>query len=137
MKDYPRFGNKPGEFFCQICKHVVAVATKLRRFPNQGEGRRYSHVKIDGEGYSVTTATRITTHPGEVLREHFMLPYGLSAHVLASRLNIPADHISNIMQGELDVSVDLAFRLSCYFGTSPELWINLQSEHDLSKAIRH
>jgi addiction module HigA family antidote len=77
---------------------------------------------------------RIRTHPGEVLREEFLAPLGMSARALATALGVPANRITEIMRGERDVSADTALRLGRYFGTDPRFWLNLQAAHDLSKA---
>jgi antitoxin HigA-1 len=77
---------------------------------------------------------RIKTHPGEILREEFLAPLGLSARALASALGVPANRISDIMRERRDITADTAIRLGRYFGTDPHFWINLQSAHDLSKA---
>jgi addiction module HigA family antidote len=82
------------------------------------------------------TNARIRTHPGEVLREEFMRPLGLSAHALARDLHVPPTRITAIISEEAPraVTPDTALRLSRYFGTTPEFWLNLQAAHDLSKA---
>jgi antitoxin HigA-1 len=77
---------------------------------------------------------RIRTHPGEVLREEFLVPLGLSARALAKALGVPANRITEIMRGERDVSADTAIRLARYFRTDPRFWLNLQAAHDISKA---
>jgi len=77
---------------------------------------------------------RVRTHPGEVLREEFLLPLGLSARALAKSLGVPANRITEIMRGERDVTADTAIRLACYFCTDPRFWLNLQTAHDISKA---
>ena len=64
---------------------------------------------------------RIRTHPGEVLREEYLLPLGLSARALAKLLGVPANRITEIMRGERDVTADTAIRLARYFGTDPLL----------------
>ncbi len=79
--------------------------------------------------------TRITTHPGEVLREEFVAPMGLSANALSRALDVPPNRITGIMAAERAVTPDTALRLARYFGTTPELWLNLQQAYDLSKAI--
>jgi antitoxin HigA-1 len=81
-----------------------------------------------------TTMTRLRTHPGEVLREEYLLPLGLSARALAKELDVPANRLTEIMRGTRDVSADTAIRLGRYFGTDPRFWLNLQAAHDLSKA---
>ena len=80
---------------------------------------------------------RIRTHPGEVLREEFMKPLGLSANALALALRVPATRIGDILRAEKPrtVTADTAIRLARYFGTSPEFWLNLQSAYDLSLAV--
>ncbi len=78
---------------------------------------------------------RITTHPGEVLREEFMLPLGLSANALSRALDVPPNRITAIMAEERAVTSDTALRLARYFGTTPEFWLNLQQAYDLSSAI--
>ena len=80
---------------------------------------------------------RIRTRPGEVLREEFMKPLGLSANALALALRVPATRIGDILRAEKPrtVTADTAIRLARYFGTSPEFWLNLQSAYDLSLAV--
>ena len=75
-------------------------------------------------------------HPGEILKEQFLDPYGLSAGKLAKALNVPRTRIERVVSGMRAVSPDTAFRLSRYFGTSPEFWLNLQRGYDLSVASR-
>jgi len=77
---------------------------------------------------------RVRTHPGEVLREEYLLPLGLSARALAKLLGVPANRITEIMRGERDVTADTAIRLARYFGIDPRFWLNLQAAHDISKA---
>ncbi len=75
-----------------------------------------------------------TTHPGEVLREDFLIPLGLSANALALRLRVAAPRLHAILHQKRAVTPDTAIRLARCFGTSPQFWLNLQSMHDLSKA---
>ncbi|WP_428249983.1 HigA family addiction module antitoxin [Ferrovibrio sp.] len=79
---------------------------------------------------------RITTHPGEILREEFMLPLDLSANALALALRVPANRIGAIIrkQNPRAVTADTAMRLARYFNTTPHFWMNLQSAYDLSVA---
>ena len=73
-----------------------------------------------------------TTHPGEVLEEEFLKPMGISRHKLALDTHMPATRVGEIARGRRSVSPDTALRLARYFGTSPEFWLNLQQQHDLS-----
>ena len=77
---------------------------------------------------------RIRSHPGEVLREEYLTPLGMSARQLAGALDVPANRISDIARERRDVSADTAIRLGRYFGTDARFWLNLQTAHDLSKA---
>jgi addiction module HigA family antidote len=73
-------------------------------------------------------------HPGEVLKEEFMVPHDLTAAGLARALGVPANRISELLRGRRGVSGDTALRLARYFGTSPELWLNLQASYELDVA---
>lgn len=75
-------------------------------------------------------------HPGEILREEFMAPLGLSANALALALRVPATRIGEILRGRRSITADTALRLGRYFGTSPDLWMGLQAEYDLRVAQR-
>ena len=77
---------------------------------------------------------RITTHPGEILREDYLVPLKMSARMLATELGIPANRISEIARERRDITADTAIRLGRFFGTDPRLWLNLQTAHDMSKA---
>ncbi|MBA2400771.1 MAG: HigA family addiction module antidote protein [Bradyrhizobium sp.] len=77
---------------------------------------------------------RLRTHPGEVLREEYLVPLGLSARALAKDLGVPANRLTEIMRGARDVTADTAIRLGRYFRTDPRFWLNLQAAYDLSKA---
>ena len=78
----------------------------------------------------------VTSHPGTVLREDFLVPIGITAHHLALRTRMPATRIGEILHARRAISPDTALRLARYFVTSAEFWLNLQAAHDLSKARR-
>ena len=78
---------------------------------------------------------RIHTHPGEVLRDDYMRPLGLSANALSRALDVPPNRITSILAGERAVTADTALRLARHFGTTPELWLNLQQAYELSVAM--
>jgi antitoxin HigA-1 len=72
--------------------------------------------------------------PGEILREEFMQPLGISINALARALAVPANRIGAIVNGTRAITADTALRLGKYFGTSPELWLDLQSDYELRVA---
>jgi addiction module HigA family antidote len=69
--------------------------------------------------------------PGDILREEFMSPFGLSANALAAALKVPANRITSIVNGNRAINADTALRLARYFGTTAEFWLNLQKNHEL------
>lgn len=73
-------------------------------------------------------------HPGEVLREEFLLPFGLTAHALAMALQVPAPRINDIVRERRAVTVDTALRLAKFFGNSAEFWMGLQTDYDMAIA---
>lgn len=75
-------------------------------------------------------------HPGEVLREEYLKPLGLSANALSVALRVPASRINDIVLERRGVTVDTAMRLTRYFGGDVQSWINLQSAYDLKIAAR-
>ena len=75
-------------------------------------------------------------HPGEILREEFLAPLGLSASALAIELKVPPPRITELVRERRSVTPDTALRLARYFGTSPEFWMDLQSAYDLKVTAR-
>ena len=73
-------------------------------------------------------------HPGEILREEFLNPLGLSANQLAIALRVPATRINEILNEKRGISADTALRLSRYFATTPKFWLNLQVSFELELA---
>ncbi len=71
-------------------------------------------------------------HPGEVLKEEFLVPLSLSEYRLAKDISVPARRINEVVHGTRGVSADTALRLARYFGTSAELWLNLQTQYELA-----
>ena len=81
--------------------------------------------------------TSYPIHPGETLKEDFMVPHQLSANKLATMLAIPQNRISEIIRGRRGVSADTALRLEKAFGVSAQFWLNLQQQHDLIVAAQN
>ena len=73
-------------------------------------------------------------HPGEVLREEFMDPLGVTAYALAKACHIERPRLERIVREQHGVSADTALRLSKFFGTTPEFWMNLQTRYELESA---
>ncbi|MBC7944794.1 MAG: HigA family addiction module antidote protein [Burkholderiales bacterium] len=73
-------------------------------------------------------------HPGEVLREDYLIPLGMSANALAKALHVPAPRINDIARGRRGVTADTAMRLVRYFGGDARSWLNLQAAYDLRVA---
>jgi proteic killer suppression protein len=79
----------------------------------------------------VATAARLpSVTPGEILREEFLVPMGLSATRLAREIGVPANRITAILAGTRAITADTALRVAARFGTSAEFWMNLQTAHD-------
>jgi addiction module HigA family antidote len=73
-------------------------------------------------------------HPGEVLREEFLSPMGLTAYALARACGVPRTRIERLAREETPVTADTALRLSRYFGTTPAFWMGMQAQYDLERA---
>lgn len=74
--------------------------------------------------------------PGEILLEEFLKPLDLSQSKLARDIDVPQSRIAHIVKGNRAITADTALRLGHYFGTTAELWMNLQAEYDLRTARR-
>ena len=74
---------------------------------------------------------RVPTHPGEVLLEDFLKPLGITQVALAEHLDIPVQRINELVRGKRGVTPETAWLLASALGTTPELWLNLQANHDL------
>ena len=73
-------------------------------------------------------------HPGEVLREEYLIPYGMTANALATALRVPATRTNAIVREKRGITPDTALRLARYFGGDAQSWLNLQSAYDLKTA---
>jgi addiction module HigA family antidote len=72
-------------------------------------------------------------HPGEILREEFLKPMGISAYELAKRLHVPAPRVNDIVLERRGISADTAVRLSRFFGATEQFWLNLQGAYEISR----
>ena len=73
-------------------------------------------------------------HPGEIIREDFLTPLGMSVNKLALELRVPATRMTEIVHGRRGITADTALRLARYFNTTPKFWLNLQASYDLAMA---
>lgn len=85
---------------------------------------------------SVTTRRREPTTPGEILREEFLVPLGLTQKQLADHLGCDVKVVNRIVNGRVSVTADMALRLGAAFRTTPEFWLNAQKAVDLYRAGR-
>jgi len=72
-------------------------------------------------------------HPGEIVREEFLAPMRMSVYELAKRLRVPAPHVNDIVLERRGISTDTAVRLSRFFGTTEQFWLNLQGAYEVSR----
>jgi addiction module HigA family antidote len=72
-------------------------------------------------------------HPGEILREEYLAPLGMSAGTLAARLNVPRTRIERLVKETHPVTADTALRLAKFFDTTPHYWLNMQAAYDLDQ----
>lgn len=86
---------------------------------------------------SSSTITDDLSTPGEILKEEFLEPFGLSQYEVAKRIGVDQSRISKIINGERAISADTALLLSALFGTTAEFWLRLQARHDLAQARAH
>jgi addiction module HigA family antidote len=87
---------------------------------------------ISSKGAKIMTTNAVgPVHPGEILLEEFLKPFGLSAYAAARRMHVPRTRIERLIKGDTSVTIDTAMRLSRLFRTSPEFWLNLQATFDL------
>lgn len=76
----------------------------------------------------------IASHPGEILKEEFLEPMGISVYALSKAISVPRVRINEVVLGRRGISADTAIRLGKFFGTDPQSWLNLQQRYDLMRA---
>ncbi len=74
-------------------------------------------------------------HPGDVLKEEFLTPLGISAYRLCMDIGVPQTRISEILKGNRSITADTALRLYKYFGNSPNFWLGLQNDFDIEEEL--
>ena len=73
-------------------------------------------------------------HPGEILQEDWLKPMGITQYALAKAIDVPPRRINEIVHGLRGISIDTALRLSAFFGTDAQSWLNLQAHYDTERA---
>jgi addiction module HigA family antidote len=76
---------------------------------------------------------RVPTHPGEILREEFLNPLGITQRQFADHIGVPIQRVNEIVRGRRGVTSETAWLLAEALGTTPEFWMNLQAQHDLAR----
>ena len=79
-----------------------------------------------------TSSRSVAIHPGQLLREDFLAPMGLSSNALALALRVPVTRITEIVRERRGITADTALRLARYFGTTPDFWMKMQLSYDLA-----
>lgn len=78
------------------------------------------------------TTLGFAIHPGEILREEYLVPLNLKPYTLAKRLHVPRTRIERLASEQTPVTPDTALRLAKFFGTTPQFWMNMQTSYDLA-----
>jgi addiction module HigA family antidote len=75
---------------------------------------------------------RVTTHPGEILKEEFLAPSGITQVAFAQHIGVPLQRVNEIVRGKRGITPETAWLFSEALGTTPQFWMNLQNAHDLT-----
>ena len=79
-------------------------------------------------------SNRVPTHPGVILHNEFLAPLGLSQVALAAHIGVPVQRVNEIVRGKRGITPETAWLFAQAFGTTPQFWVNLQTNHDLAQA---
>jgi addiction module HigA family antidote len=82
------------------------------------------------------TTLGFSIHPGEILREEYLIPLGLKPYTLAKRLHVPRTRIERLVAEQTPITPDTALRLAKFFNTTPQFWMNMQASYDLAVEAR-
>jgi len=122
-------GDRAGQF-------SVRVNDQWRVCFAWNDGDAYA-VEITDYHYEWTMEKLPNVHPGEVLKEEFLDPMGISAYRLAKDIGIPQTRVADIVHGRRRVTADTALRFGKYFGVSARFWLGLQDDYDLEEEMDH
>lgn len=107
----------------------MPTTSRLRTITSSGSVARRRKIAPRTEAHRLPPI-----HPGEMLREEFLVPMGLSANALALAIRVPVTRVSEIVNERRGITADTALRLARYFRMTPEFWMNIQSHYDLETA---
>lgn len=107
----------------------LPIITRLRKVDG-GWKRGLQPMRIARKG-----TPNWSVHPGEILREEFLKPLGMSTYQLARRLRVPVPRMNDIILERRGISADTAVRLSRFFGTTEQFWMNLQAAYEVSRVM--
>lgn len=112
--------------------------TRAIRHCNDESDDRYKDHRESPRIEDMTMATKLLppVHPGEILREEFLLPFELTSTALAQAIGVTAARINEIVNERRGITADTALRLARYFGTTADMWLNLQKRYELETARR-
>lgn len=87
--------------------------------------------------FTIIMAKLKNIHPGEVLKEEFLKPMGITAYRLSKAIGIPQTRTSSIIHGRRRITADTALRLSKFFGTTAKFWLGLQNDYDIEEEMKN
>jgi addiction module HigA family antidote len=120
-------GDRAGQHSIRINRHGAYVSSGMKQISVP----KWWRSSIITKGYKAEF--RLVVHPGEILGDE-LEELGVSARELARQINVPANRITQIVKGQRGITGDTALRLGHWFGTGPQLWLNLQSTYELNLA---
>jgi len=130
-------GGDPGHFLRRMGRTIILGVACGAGLYSPGESNRHADFDSPMAEMALNGTTSFSSdakvHPGEVLREDFLKPLGMSANALAKALSAPAPRINDVVRRR-GISADTAMRLARYFGSDARSWLNLQTAYDLRVA---
>jgi len=125
------FASTPSIEYVLCGENLMLTTSRSRTITSSGSGGVVRRTKSVSRTYDHKLPP---IHPGEMLREEFLVPMGLSANALALAIRVPVTRVSEIVNERRGITADTALRLGRYFRMTPEFWMNIQSHYDLETA---
>lgn len=108
----------------------IPPANRLEKL--KGKREEQFSIRINRQWRTIMAKLK-NIHPGEILKEEFLIPMGITAYRLSKSLGIPQTRTSQIINGKRGISVDTALRLAKYFGNSVEFWLGIQNDYEIEE----